>query len=216
MPCPSWSLPAYTHCPGAVDGDGNPVPACSRCYALTGHYLFGNVKAVRDHNAADWQRDAWAADMVAAIGDAPFFRWFDSGDVYTPELAAKILLVMLRTPGTRHWLPTRARKDPRIAPYLARMAELPNVVVRHSADQVDGSTADVADYATRSSIVASDEQAATKRGRGIVLCQSGKRGGKCGPCRACWSPAVAEVSYPLHGVAVSPKTFARMAGSRAV
>lgn len=212
MPCRSWSLPALSTCPGAIGEDGKPVPACSRCYALQGRYLFGSVRDVREHNRDDWQRTGWVADMVAAIGSEPFFRWFDSGDVYHPVLALKILQVMRQTPETRHWLPTRARKDPDILPVLEQMASLPNVVVRHSADAIDGNADDVAAFATFSSIAATPEQLASKVGRGKVVCQSSKRGGKCGPCRACWSPKVAEVTYPLHGGKVSPKTVDRILG----
>lgn len=210
MPCSSWSLPALYTCPGAIGGDGKPVPACSRCYALQGRYLFGSVKSVRDHNRDDWQRTEWVADMVAAIGSDPFFRWFDSGDVYHPVLASKILKVMQRTPNTKHWLPTRARKDNDILSYLEEMAKLPNVVVRHSADAIDGSTDDVAQFANFASITSNDAQAASKVGRGKVVCQSSKRGGRCGPCRACWSQKVVEVTYPLHGGKVSEKTIDRI------
>jgi hypothetical protein len=31
-----------------------------------------------------------------------------------------------------------------------------------------------------------------------VECGSGRRGNKCGACRACWNPRVLNVSYPAH------------------
>lgn len=138
MPCPSWSLPAWLTCPGAADANGKPVAACSLCYALQGRYLFGSVAALRDHNLVDCKLPDWTDAMVPAIRDNTYFRWFDSGDVYTVELALKIEQVCIRTPRTKHWIPTRARKDPAILEILLRIGNLPNVVVRHSSDGVNG------------------------------------------------------------------------------
>jgi hypothetical protein len=210
MPCFTWSLPAIVTCPGALDASGALVPACSGCYAAGGRYNMPNVAAPRDHNLDDWKRDGWADDMVALLDGESFFRWFDSGDVYDPALAGKILLVMLRTPNVRHWLPTRAYKDDRILPFLRRMAELPNVVVRYSSDGVNGER--IAG-ATTSTIVQSRDD--WKPGRGEVVCTSSDRGGKCGPCRACWSPKVAVVSYVVHGHKVSAKEAAARIARRA-
>jgi hypothetical protein len=192
------------------------VPACSGCYAARGRYLFGSVRAVREHNMQDWQRPEWANEMVTALQGETFFRWFDSGDVYHPDLAGKILLVMLRTPNTRHWLPTRARKNPAIAPILARMAELPNVVVRHSSDSVDGDYGDVAEFGTRSVIVSTPDQVAAHRGVGKVVCHATTDGtGQCGPCRACWSPKVATIAYAKHGGDVPAAARERLLAQRA-
>jgi hypothetical protein len=202
MPCLSWSLPAFATCPGAVGDDGRPVGPCSRCYALTGRYLFGSVRAVREHNLSDWKREGWCDDMVAALAGEAFFRWFDSGDCYSVDLAEKILEVIRRTPWCRHWLPTRSRKVPAILKVLRRIAKLPNAVVRHSSDTVTGDASDVASFVQR------PEDAPV--GKGVALCTSSRRGGKCGPCRACWSPAVATIYYPAHGGAVSDKTFQRL------
>ena len=67
MPCRSWSLQALTTCPGSKGGDGELVDACKGCYATTGNYRFPNVKAPREHNQEDWQRDSWVDDMVAEL-----------------------------------------------------------------------------------------------------------------------------------------------------
>jgi len=94
MPCRSWSLQALTTCAGSVGDDGTLVPACIGCYATTGNYRFPNVKQPREHNQKDWKRDAWVDDMVAELDNDRYFRWFDSGDVYSIKLARKILEVM--------------------------------------------------------------------------------------------------------------------------
>ena len=111
MPCRSWSLQALTTCAGSVGDDGTLVPACVGCYATTGNYRFPNVKQPREHNQRDWKRDSWVDDMVAELDNDRYFRWFDSGDVYSIKLARKILEVMKRTPWTKHWFNSRGLQN---------------------------------------------------------------------------------------------------------
>lgn len=189
----SWSLQALDTCPGSLNKDGTLVPACSGCYATTGNYRFANVKAPRLENQEDWKRDAWVDDMVAALDSDRYFRWFDSGDVYALALAEKIYEVMYLTPWVKHWLPTRMHKFPKFQAVLAKMEALPNVVVRRSSDDVDGTfTAGL----HGSTIVPAAEDAP----EGVTVCHAYDHGGKCNSCRACWSKDVAVVGYVAHGV----------------
>ena len=192
MPCQSWSLEAIVTCPGSKGPDGELVDACRGCYATTGNYRFPNVKAPREHNKQNWQRASWVADMVAAIGNDPHFRWFDSGDMYSLPLANKILNVMMKTPGTMHWLPTRMHKFNKFADVIARMEALPNVVVRLSSDSVTGETVD---GRTTSTIIPTPDHAPV----GAFVCGAYERDGKCGDCRACWSSDHPVIAYPAHG-----------------
>lgn len=207
MPCKSWSLPAWDTCPGAKEGDGTAVEACSHCYARQGMYRFGVVKAAREHNMADWQLPDWEDAMVKAIGKDKYFRWFDSGDVYCVGLALKIGAVIHRTPGTKHWLPTRSHKDRGIDKILFHIAKLPNAVVRLSSDSVQGEVLPPTSYVlnsgrmlripNNSTIVQSPED--FDKDKHGILCRAFQRAGKCGNCRACWSKKVTTVSYALHG-----------------
>ena len=188
----SWSLQARETCPGSIGRDGKLVPACAGCYAVGGNYRYPNVKAPRVENRDDWKRPEWVADMVAALRNDRFFRWFDSGDMYALELAEKILAVMEATPDVRHWLPTRMQKFPKFAAVIARMRALPNVVVRASSDSVTG------EYVAGvhgSTIVPSIDAVPA----GATLCHAATNAGKCGPCRACYSKDVAVVAYVAHG-----------------
>ncbi len=203
MPCKSWSLPAWDTCPGARDDNGEPVPACQHCYALQGRYTFGAVKAVRDHNLEDWRSEGWAEAMVKHIGKSKLFRWFDSGDVYDPELAALILYVIRETPNCRHWLPTRAYKDEKILPILRLMQEESNAAVRFSSDSVTGEELTFEEWS--STIIASKEDFVPGKGR--VLCTAYKRKGKCGNCRACFDRRINVVSYIQHGNKVKADKF---------
>ena len=196
MPCKSWSLQARETCPGAMitkgKDKGSLVPACRGCYATTGNYRFPKVKAPRVENRNDWMRDDWVDDMVGAISGDPYFRWFDSGDVYHPLLAEKIEQIVSRTPNTRHWLPTRSYKFPRLKKVLDRLnKKCDNIVVRYSSDAVDGT---YKKGLHRSTIVPEGTPL-----NGVHLCPANKQGGKCGPCRACWDNKVEVVAYIAHG-----------------
>jgi len=192
MPCRSWSLQALTTCAGSIGDNGKLVPACEGCYATQGNYRFPNVKAPREHNQQDWKRDAWVADMVAELDNDRYFRWFDSGDVYSVKLARKILDVMKATPWVKHWLPTRMHKFTKFHAVFTEMEALPNVVVRYSSDSVTGETVSGRNSST---IVPSINW----KQQGLQVCESSTRAGKCGPCRACWNRDIAVIAYPAHG-----------------
>lgn len=191
MGCMSWSLNAGKTCPGSYDRDGNLVDACNGCYAKGANYRYPNVVSLRDRNQEDWKREGWVADMVTALQDSRYFRWFDSGDMYALALAEKIYTIMQQTPWCAHWLPTRMAKFAKFERVIARMNALPNVMVRFSSDSITGefgpehgSTIYPAGHAVPA---------------GTVECGAYKNEGKCGPCRACWSKDVAVIAYPSHG-----------------
>ena len=86
----SWSLQALDTCQGSKDAQGDLVPACQGCYATTGNYRFANVKKPREFNREDFHRHDWDSDMIKALENSRYFRWFDSGDMFSLELAEKI------------------------------------------------------------------------------------------------------------------------------
>lgn len=187
----SWSLQALETCPGSIGADGALVPACSGCYATTGNYVFDNVKAPRAENKEDWKRDSWVSDMVSALDSQRYFRWFDSGDMYSVDLAEKMLEVMTLTPWVKHWLPTRMAKFAKFADVISRMQALPNVVVRFSSDSVDG----VFD-ARHGSVIIPDADSAPSNTK---VCEAYKNDGKCSGCRACYDKSIPVIAYPAHG-----------------
>jgi hypothetical protein len=187
----SWSLQAIDTCPGSADGKGGLVDACKGCYATTGNYTFPNVKLPRALNKEDWQRDTWVNDMTIALDSSRYFRWLDSGDLYSVDLAEKVYEVMIATPWCKHWLPTRMYKFPKFANVLAKMQDLPNVVVRFSSDSVDGS---IIPGVTTSTIFSNELPV------GATECQAYQHDGKCNGCRACYSKDVQVIAYKAHGV----------------
>ena len=191
----SWSLQALDTCPGSIESPGVLVAACSGCYATTGNYRYPNVKAPRMHNKEDWQRLEWVSDMVQALQDSRFFRWFDSGDMYSLGLAEKILEVIKLTPWCKHWIPTRMHKFPKFQRVLSEMQAQDNASVRFSSDSING---DYIKGLHGSTITASNDP--TDIPAGVTLCRAYEHGGKCSGCRACWDKSIDIIGYPAHGV----------------
>jgi hypothetical protein len=199
MPCATWSLEARKTCPGSVDPvTKESVPVCEGCYASYGFYKMPASKKIRINNRKDWQRKEWVSEMIEAINTQKpdkqgkrYFRWFDSGDIYHPNLAVKILEVMKGTPKVKHWLPTRSYKIPKIRETLEEMKLLPNVMVRYSSDSITGEHGEI-----HGSVVIPDHDFKIKAKK----CDAYERDGKCGDCRACWSKSVKLIAYSAHGV----------------
>lgn len=142
----------------------------------------------------DWKREDWVTDMVQALQNDRFFRWFDSGDLYSVKLAEKVTEVMRLTPWCQHWLPTRMMKFDKWHPALQRMKSLPNVSVRFSSDSITGQFTPGLHGSTITSS-ADPHDVPT----GVTLCEAYSREGKCAGCRACWSKDVDVIAYPAHG-----------------
>lgn len=187
----SWSLQALDTCPGSKNKDGTLVDACRGCYATSGNYHYPNVKKPRIANREDWQRDEWVSDMVKALDSQRYFRWFDSGDMYSVDLAEKILQVMIATPWVKHWLPTRMAKFAKFKKVLAKMDSLPNVKVRFSSDSIVGEH--TSEHGSTIVPTASDAP------KNAFTCKAYEHAGKCNGCRACYDKSVSLIAYPAHG-----------------
>jgi hypothetical protein len=144
------------------------------------------------HNKDDWKREDWVSDMVQALDNSRYFRWFDSGDLYSVKLAEKIKLVIKQTPWVNHWLPTRSHKFKKFSKVLDDIQALPNAVVRYSSDSVTGETIP---GETTSTIVPTPEDASDS----MTLCKAYDNDGKCGTCRQCWDKSAKVIAYPAHG-----------------
>lgn len=187
----SWSLQALDTCPGSKDSTGNLVPACQGCYATTGNYRFANVKKPREFNREDWKRDSWVNDMLIALDSSRYFRFFDSGDMYSLELAEKILELCTKANWVKFWIPTRMHKFKKFEQVISKMQALPNVVVRFSSDSVTG---EVIEGKTTSTIFSD------KLPENAFECKAYQHEGKCNGCRACYDKDVQVIAYKAHGV----------------
>src|SRR5574344_1267730 len=191
----SWSLQALDTCPASKGEDGELVDACKGCYATIGFYVFSVAKATRQFNKEAWQHEDFVPHFVSALYKERFFRWFDSGDMYSLALAEKIYSIMKLTPHVRHWLPTRMYKFDKFKPILSKMAALPNVVVRLSSDSIDGLTVQDNLGCNTSSIIPADW---VDDHNGFV-CSAYDQDGRCMDCYACYNKEVKNVAYVGHG-----------------
>ena len=166
--------------------------ACHRCYARGLQRIRPSVDKGYKLNLAKWQAsnpEEWISSMVFQLErycTDGHHRWFDSGDLQSPEMFRQICEVARRTPGIKHWLPTQERGFVRAGRALHGQ-EPSNLAVRVSASKVDAEPPSE----PLSSTVFSKRQPAG------FECQAKSRGNKCGPCRACWDTDVQTVSYPL-------------------
>lgn len=190
MPGHAYSLPAAECATGSrlVDVAGS---VCEGCYALKGRYRFPNVQSALYARLAAITRDRWVdvmAELIARTGD-DYFRWHDSGDLQSVEHFGRICDVARLTPDVQHWIPTREYRT--VNDYVAAGGEIPsNLAVRLSAHVVDGP-------APRGSLPTSTVHTATAPA-GSHVCPAPQQGNSCGDCRACWDPAVPNVSYHKH------------------
>lgn len=197
----SWSLQALNTCPASIDSEGNLVDACSGCYATYGNYRFNNVKATREYNKQVWQNEDFVNDFVEKLDTERYFRWFDSGDMYSLSLAKKIYEIMLNTPHVKHWLPTRMHKFKKFEGILKNMQSLPNVVIRLSSDDITGKKVNSDLIKTNSTILPSE----LIEGYEGFICPAYKQGGECLTCKACYNKEIDTIAYVAHGVVMKSK-----------
>ena len=192
MSCKSFSLPVNLEvCKGMLDNTGKVKPVCKSCYAKKGFYHMPVVKAVRENNLIASKKVGFAHHMITLINKDKnkYFRWFDSGDVYSLDFLYTIINICRYTPDTKHWLPTKSRelfsqeawKD---------LEALPNVTVRYSSPSVIG-TYEEKHGSTVSSVI-------KKSTKDLFYCPASNQKGKCGDCKACWNKNLKVVSYLKH------------------
>tara|TARA_R110002051_G_scaffold18015_7_gene52010 strand:+ start:511 stop:1113 length:603 start_codon:yes stop_codon:yes gene_type:complete len=188
MPCPSWSIPAGgKYCPGSKDAE-----VCEDCYAQKGFYHMPTVQAPRKHNASDWKRDDWVKDMVAEIKGRPYFRWFDSGDMYHPKLIDKIHRVVHNTRDTKHWIPTKMWDVPGVKAAINNLHRYKNTTVRKSCKTIDKPHSLPA---TVGSVVFSKDVFYSDQYPTVFRCKAPEQDHKCKDCRACWDKQVQTIGY---------------------
>lgn len=197
MPSSSYSISPSKCVAGAklaaIEGS-----TCHDCYAIRIEKRYTSARVGWGDNYLKATRmiaeqpEQWAKAMAFQITRVcektgePYHRWFVAGDLQSAAMFAAIVRVAELTPSIRHWLPTREA-----AFVKAFEGELPgNLVVRISSTMVG-------DRPIRGHKFTSTVHLPGKVHVGTA-CEARTRGNVCGPCRACWSNSVSNVSYPLH------------------
>ena len=182
MPCYSINLPAAACITGQIMARV-PGTTCYGCYAMKGRYRFKTTKKAMARRLAALAHGSWTAAMVTLMKGFKHFLWHDSGDLQGAQHLKNILEVCKRTPGTKHWLPTRearllALMDPDVIPK--------NLIIRLSATKVNGAAP--SSWPWTSTVT---------DGKGKT-CPAPDQGGKCQSCRQCWDRSVDNVQYAKH------------------
>ncbi len=195
MPCKSYSLPTEACITGfkmaQIEGS-----ICSMCYADKGFYKMyaNNIKPAQFARLDSIDSEYWVSGMVSHIGNDPYFRWHDSGDLQSLSHFEKIVSVCAATPSTSHWLPTREYGIIKAFVEKHGKKAIPkNLTVRLSAMYPDKPVIVPVSLQGVPGVTVSNVHTAKPIGES---CKAPGQGGECKDCRLCWSNAV--VSYALH------------------
>jgi len=195
MPCPSLGISAQLCQTGSKLAEIAGT-VCHKCYALRGNYLYPAVKQKQQRvldfmNSPDFVQRM--TGEIMAVGNK-HFRWFDSGDTQSVKMCLDIIAVVTATPWVDHWIPSKEYKLWMEA--IRQHGPLPsNMVLRLSTYKDDGRPTRAHTH-TSTTFTSGDSPANT----GFV-CQADKVKEQtghysCGPCRACWDPAIKNIAYP--------------------
>jgi hypothetical protein len=195
MPSESYSLPAKACITGSklVNVKGS---VCEGCYALKGNYhrFAKTIEPLQYKRLESIKNPLWVEAMIKLIGNKPFFRWHDSGDIQSVDHLYKIAQIAWRLPKTQFWLPTR---EANIVKDFVKQNEIPcNLVIRISAMFMD-QEAKLPRSLTKFTNILTSSVHKTKELTGFK-CVAPSQKGQCGDCRACWDNTVTNVSYHAH------------------
>jgi hypothetical protein len=195
MPSDSYSLPAQACITGSklVNVKGS---VCEGCYALKGNYhrYAKTIQPAQYKRLESIKSPLWVESMVKLIGNKPFFRWHDAGDLQSVDHLAKIATIARHLVNTTFWLPTREYDI--VKDYLKTESVPVNLVIRLSAMMIDAPAKlpqSLKGYANILTSTVHDKTELTG-----FKCVAPSQGNKCGSCRACWDNTVTNVSYKAH------------------
>lgn len=219
MSCWSFSLPAGKHgaCP-FMDASGEDK-ICAGCYAQINRYNMPNVLSAQ-HIRFNWLRGLLTsqkgrAEAIKVLNEAirlhvtnGYFRFFDSGDIFSPTMAQVCYEVCKANPAVAFWFPTRVynRAGKNVpsgwAYYMELLSQLPNVTVRPSALSYNEQPPVVDGYSAGTTVLTGDN-----RIDGVAICAKSEHGGSCesNGCRTCWNSKDTSVAYLIHGFNGSDK-----------
>ena len=202
LPGYSWSL-CPMDCKTGMSMRGTPGSVCNVCYATGGrYYAFGTFadSHARKLNAWASDRERWleAMDYILnhspKIKQEPYFRFFDSGDIYSKEMLDDIATLARDNPDVKFWVPT---KEYRLVGDWTKNHTLPeNMVIRVSHRNINHEFSPD-ELRTHGHVSYVWDPTTGSKTKGFV-CPAYKQGGRCGTCRACWNNHVKEVIYKIH------------------
>ena len=196
MPCKSFGLPTST-CNVGARLRGIPGSSCVGRYADKGFYkLYPTVSASQEKRlnllnealADAIKAREWLDAIQALIGTDEYFRFHDSGDIFSERYASLIWQVAIENPTVQFWIPTK--ESALVRACIAKWGHPDNLIIRLSMPMVD--QAPTESHGMNTSTIHRFQES-----HGFE-CGAPSRGGYCGDCRACWNKDVKNVSYKYH------------------
>ena len=131
---------------------------------------------------------AFQINRIAMQTGEKYHRWFDSGDLDSVDMLRAICSVADQTPAIKHWLPTREIGI--VLEYARAGGIVPsNLIIRVSSPMIGDKPLSLANTST----VHREGQESYGH-----KCPAPTQGNNCGDCRACWNPAIKNISYTKH------------------
>lgn len=108
-PIPVWGITAGKYCPSAKECKVNFTNTNTKCFGLSGAYLWPVVKAKYEWRAEQTKRDDFVDNMVAELkrSKSPYVRIHDIGDFYSDDYFAKWRAIMMALPDKTFWCYTK-------------------------------------------------------------------------------------------------------------
>ena len=195
MPSESYSLPAKECITGSklVNVKGS---VCEGCYALKGNYhrFKNNIEPAQYKRLESITKPDWVKAMVKLIGNKPYFRWHDSGDLQSVDHLYKIAEVARQLDKTLFWLPTREYDI--VKDFVKNHAIPHNLIIRMSTMMIDQPAKLPRSLTGYANILTSSVH--SQKELDGFKCLAPKQEGQCRSCRACWDNKVTNVSYHVH------------------
>ena len=182
-----------------------PGSVCSKCYAdpeQFGRYGLDEVQDAQKARLDLWEndRELWKESMILIFNSKklrkkPWFRWFDSGDIYSKEFLEDILEVCKASPHMNFWIPTKeygiAKK------YQNRLPD--NVVMRVSHPDLNLINPKIEENYNWTSAVLTPNEFDAKIYDGFYCPSSSpEHNGQCKDCTTCWERPEKLVFYKYH------------------
>ena len=168
-----------------------PLSVCAICYAAKGNYVRPNVRKAQATRLEFALTAEFVPAMIAELEKEQrcgrkYFRFHDSGDLFSYEYAKKVMEICRKTPGIAHHLPTR--EVPLVRRLFNEQLVPENITIQISANYLDSPPTVV--EGCQSSVVFTEHEP-----ENAFICPATTTRHKCDDCRACWDKNTAVIAY---------------------
>lgn len=186
MPCPAWGIDPK-HCKTGSKLRETKGTTCSVCYACKGHYCYPKVRDLQEKRFQGIKHPQWVDAMITLIQREgnQYFRWFDSGDLQGYLHLIKIMIIAIRMPNIKFWLPTQEHQL--IEAWEHTVPD--NLIIRVTNPVINPVKPLKAIW---------QAEVRTEKNTGYHCPASWTEQKNCENCRACWDKSITKIIYRRH------------------